>query len=124
MFCNLMLKEKNRKRKCCANIRKDPVKHKKYKEDEKIRKMGSKENKTSKCSNGNSPTKWRKFFATNNSSPNSGLSFSCKQTLYRSIVRADLHLPKSPNKKAEVIQRLATKYKLRKNLKENRRKAK
>ena len=57
--------------------------------------------------------------AINNSTPNSCLSFSCKETPYRSIIRADLHLPKSPNKKAEVIQRLATKYKLRINLKEN-----
>ena len=57
--------------------------------------------------------------ATNNSTPNSCLSFSCKETPYRSITRADLHLPKSPNKKAEVIQRLAIKYKLRINLKEN-----
>ena len=31
-----------------------------------------------------------------------------------------MHLSKSPNKKAEVIQRLTTKYKLRINLKENR----
>ena len=55
----------------------------------------------------------------NNSTPNSSSSFSCNQTRYRSIARADLQLPKSPNKKAEVIQRLATKYKLRINLKEN-----
>ena len=57
--------------------------------------------------------------ATNNSTANSSLSFSYKQTLYRSIARANLQLSKSPNEKAEVIQRLATKYKLRINLKEN-----
>ena len=54
----------------------------------------------------------------NNSTPNSSLSFSCKQTLYHSIARADLQLPKSWNDKAEVIQWLAAKYKLQK-LKEN-----
>ena len=41
--------------------------------------------------------------ATNNSTPNSSSSFSCKQTLYCSIARADLQLPKKTNKKAEVI---------------------
>ena len=50
---------------------------------------------------------------------NSSSSFSCKQTLYRSIARADLQLPKSPNEKAEVIQKLAKKCKLRIKLKEN-----
>ena len=49
------------------------------------------------------------FSATDNSTANSSLSFSCKQTPYRNIRRADLHLPKSPSKKAEVIQRLPTK---------------
>ena len=38
-------------------------------------------------------------FATNNSTPNISLPFSCKQTLYRSIAKADLHLPKSQTKK-------------------------
>ena len=41
--------------------------------------------------------------ATNNSTPNSSSSFSCKQTLYCSIARADLQSPKKTNKKAEVI---------------------
>ena len=53
--------------------------------------------------------------ATNNSTSNSNLPFSCKQTLYRSIAKV-----KSPNEKAEVMQRPATKYKLRIDLKENR----
>ena len=54
----------------------------------------------------------------NNSTPNSSSSFSCKQALYHSIAKADLQLPKSWNDKAEVIKRLAAKYKLRK-LKQN-----
>ena len=90
----------------------------------KLEKWVAKKTKQANAQMGTPQPNGENSFATNNSSPNSGLSFSCKQTLYRSIVRADLHLPKSPNKKAEVIQRLATKYKLRKNLKENRRKAK
>ena len=44
-----------------------------------------------------------KSSAANNSTLNSSSSFSCKQTLYRSIARADLQLPKSPNERAEVI---------------------
>ena len=59
------------------------------------------------------------FSATNNSVRNRSSSFSCKQTLYRSIAKANLHCLKSPNKKAEIIQRLTTKCKLRMNLKEN-----
>ena len=59
------------------------------------------------------------FSATNNSTPNRNSSISCKQTLNRSIARADLHWPKIQNKKAELIQRPATKCKLRINLKEN-----
>ena len=37
-------------------------------------------------------------------------SFSNKQTLHRSLSRADNHLPKSPHKKAEVIEKLVEKY--------------
>ena len=42
-----------------------------------------------------------------------------KHSIVIQILRADLHFPKNPNKKAEVIQGLATKYKLRINLQEN-----
>ena len=42
------------------------------------------------------------------SSPDS--SFSNKQTLHRSLSHADNHLPKSPHKKAEVIEKLVEKY--------------
>ena len=40
-----MLKEKIRKRKWRTNFRKDPVKHKKYKEDEKLEKWSVKKTK-------------------------------------------------------------------------------
>lgn len=43
--------------------------------------------------------------------------FSSKQTLHRSLSRADAHLPESPNTKAEIIQRLVTKHTLRINIK-------
>ena len=56
---------------------------------------------------------------TNNSARNTSSSFFCKQTLYNSIARTNLQLVKSPNNKAEVTQRLATKYKLKLKLKEN-----
>ena len=49
-----------------------------------------------------------------------GSAFLCRQSLHRIYSRVDLHLPKSPNKKAEIIQRLATKYKLRIDFQENR----
>lgn len=45
--------------------------------------------------------------ATINSTPNSNSSFSYKQLPYLSIARADSHFLESPNRKAEVIQRLA-----------------
>lgn len=55
---------------------------------------------------------------TSSSSQIPDSSFSNKQTLHCSLSRADNHLPKSPHKKAENIQRLPTKYQLRINLKE------
>ena len=59
---------------------------------------------------------------TNNSAPNSSFSFSCEQTLYSSIARADLHLPKSPNKKTEIVQRHITKTQIKNKLKKKSKK--
>ena len=42
------------------------------------------------------------------SSPDS--SFSNKQMLHRSLTRVDSYLPKSPDKKTEVIEKLVEKY--------------
>ena len=100
------------------NFRKDSAKHKKDKEDEKLRKWSAKKKKkctqmTSSQSNGKNSS------PTNNSTRNTSSSFFCKQTLYNSIARTNLQLVKSPNNKAEVTQRLATKYKLKLKLKEN-----
>ena len=108
-----MLKEKIRKRKWRANFRKNPVKHKKYKEHEKLKKWSVNKTKQTNTQMASSQPNGKNSSATNNSTANSSLSFSCKETLYRSIARANLQLPKSPNEKAEVIQRLATKYKLK-----------
>ena len=47
-------------------------------------------------------------------------AFLCRQSLHCSLSRADLHLPKSPDRKAEIIQRLGTKNKLRINSQVNR----
>lgn len=40
-------------------------------------------------------------------------TFSCKQTLNRSVSKVEKSLPKNPGKKTEVIRSLASKYKLR-----------
>ena len=74
------------------------MKYKQYKVNERYSKLQKKENKaievgkTGQCS-------W---------SPSS--SFSNKQTLHRSLSRADNHLLKSPYKKAEVIKKFVEKY--------------
>ena len=47
-------------------------------------------------------------------------NFSTKQARNRSLLKAEKGLPKSPRKKAEIIKKLATKYQLRINPKENR----
>ena len=95
-----MLKEKIKRRKWRANIMKDLVKHKKYKEDEKLRKWAAKKTKQANAQMTTPQPIGENYSAANNSTPNSGSSFSCKQTLYHSITRADLHLSKNRNKKA------------------------
>ena len=54
-----------------------------------------------------------------------GSAFSSKQSLVRSVTRAEKHLPNSPRKKTEIIGKLAKKYNLRIQFKDSRgRKAK
>ena len=79
----------------------------------RTQKVGSKKNQISKCPNDNFLNKWRKIFGYKNSTPNSSVSFSYKQTLHLSITKGDLNLPKNSNTKFQVIQMFATKYKLR-----------
>ena len=87
-----------RKKLWCTKLKENPMKYEQYKVNERYRKLQNKENKAveveaaGQCS----------------SSPDS--SFSNKQTLHCSLSRADNHLPKSPHRKAEVIEKLVEKY--------------
>ena len=94
-------------------MKKDHAQYEKYKKDERLRKWAAKKKK--KADDPNIQT-----IASDSASSTPGSAFSCKQSLHRSLSRANQHLPKRPNKKAEVIQRLATKYQLRVNFKETR----
>ena len=87
---DFMLKEKIRKRKCRANIRKDPVKYKKkYKEDEKLTKWVAKKPKQPNTQMTIPRPNGKNSATASNPPPNSVSSFSCKQTFYYSITRAD-----------------------------------
>ena len=68
-----MLKEKIRKRKWRANFRKDPVKHKKYKEDEKLKKWSAQKTKQTNAQMTSSQPNGENSSVTNNSTPNSSL---------------------------------------------------
>ena len=116
-----MLKEKIRKRKLMTNIRKDPIKT-----QQNAKYMRNLESEQQRKQNKQVP-KWQLLNQVVKILPLYITQlqivvrhFLANKHLYRNIAKADLLLPKSPNKKAEVIQRLATKYKLRINVKENR----
>ena len=103
------------------NLKKDPGRYGKFKEHGKLRKWATKKRKeVPEAANSEVPEAGNSEGYIQENAQTPGSSFSCKQTLHRSLSRADSHLPKSPHKKAEVIQRSATKYKLRINLKEKR----
>ena len=76
----------------------NPMKYKQYKVNERYHKLQIKENKTVKVEEADQYS----------SSPDS--SFSTKQTLHRSLSRADNDFSKSPYKEAEVIEKLVEKY--------------
>ena len=84
-----MLKEKIKKTKWRRNIRKDPVKYKKYKEHEKLIKWVAKKPKQANNQMTIPQPNGKNSFTANNSPPNSGSSFSCKQTLYYSVTRTN-----------------------------------
>ena len=105
-FSDFILKEKIRKRKWRANIRKDPVKHKKYKEDEKLGQWASKKTKQANAQMTTLQPNGENSSATNNSTSNSSSEFFCRQTFYRSIAKVGLHLSKSPNKKLKLSKGL------------------
>ena len=50
---------------------------------------------------------------TTTNTPQNHSAFSTKQSRSRSLKKADEHLPQSPRKKVEIIQNLASKYKMR-----------
>ena len=90
-----------------------------YKEDEKLREWAANKTKQTNTQLTTPQLNNENSFATNNSTPNISLSFSCKKTLYRSIKKADLHLPKSQTKKLRFSKGLPQNTKLKINLKEN-----
>ena len=116
------LKEATRKKNWRMKLKSKPLEYEEYKAIERLRKSvendavdtqnahGSQENT---CESEEINTK-----STNENRRNS--SFTTKQTMHRSLSRADSHLPKSPHKKAEIIQKLPSKYSLRIEMKENR----
>ena len=75
-----------------TKLKENPMKYEQYKINERHRKLQNKENKAVEVEEAGQCS----------SSPDS--PFSNKQTLRRSLSRADNHLPKSPHKKAEVVQ--------------------
>ena len=114
-------KEKERLAKWRENLKKYPYRYGKFKEDDKLRKWATKKRKeVPEAANSEVPEASNSEGYTQENAQTPGSSFSCKQTLHPSLSRADSHLSKSPHKKAEIIQRLATKYQLRINLKEKR----
>ena len=72
-----MLKEKIRKTKWWENI-KDPVKQKKYKEDQKLRKCAAKETRQANAQMTTPQPNGKNSSATNKLTLNSSSSFSCK----------------------------------------------
>ena len=94
-------KKKNdflRKKLWRAKLKENPVKYKQYKINERYRELQNKESNAVEVEEAGQCS----------SSPDS--SFNNKQTLHRSLSRADNHLPKSPHKKAELIKKLVEKY--------------
>ena len=65
---------------------------KKYKGNKKLKKWAAKKTKQANAQMGTPQPNGENTSTTNNSTPNSSSSFSCKQTLYCFITRADLHL--------------------------------
>ena len=78
------------------------MKYEQYKVNERYRKLQNKE-KTVEVEEAGQ--------CSSNASPDS--SFTNKQTLHHSLSRTDNHLPKSPLKKAEVIEKLVEKYQVK-----------
>ena len=94
-------KKKNnalRKKLWRAKLKENPLKYEQYKVNERYRKLQNKENKAVEVEEAGQCS----------SSPDS--LFCNKQTPHRILSRADNHLPESPLKKAEIIEKLVEKY--------------
>ena len=87
------------------NLKSDPAKYEQYRLSERVRKWQKKTNGETEENVETTPTR------PISNEPCS--SFSSKQILNRSISRADNNLPKSPNKKAEVIGKLVERYQVK-----------
>ena len=129
-------KERLRKQQWRAALKKTPEIYKKHLERDRLRKQHSKiiksfEIASSSSSNSQSPTSSQpspsllpvpttssltSVIAPHHQQP----AFSTKQSRSRSLKKAEVNLPQSPRKKAEVIKNLASKYQIRIQLKETR----
>ena len=86
------LKEKLERENGRQISRKDSVKYKKYNRNEKLRERAANKTKQANAQMTTFQSNRKNSSVTNNSTPNSSLSFFSKKTLYRSVERADLHL--------------------------------
>ena len=86
------LKEKSERENGRQISRKDSVKYKKYNRNEKLREWAANKTKQANAQMTTFQSNRKNSSVTNNSTPNSSLSFFSKKTLYRSVERADLHL--------------------------------
>ena len=129
-------KERLRKQQWRAALKKQPEIYKKHLESDRLRKQHSKiiksfEIASSSSSNSQSPTSSQPSPSllpvptTSSLTPviashHQQSAFSTKQSRSRSLKKAEVNLPQSPRKKAEVIKNLASKYQIRIQLKETR----
>ena len=100
-------------------MKQDQERYDKFKENDKLRKWAAKKNKEEEVIV-TEAVNVEVRVQEETSMQTLGPAFSSRQTLHRRLSRADSHLPKSPHKKAEIMQRLATKYKLRIIFQQNR----
>ena len=100
-------------------MKQDQKRYEKFKENDKLRKWAAKKKKEEEVIV-TEAVNVEVRVQEETSTQTLGSAFSSRQTLHRSLRRADSHLPKSPHKKAEIMQRLATKYKLRIIFQQNR----
>ena len=111
-----------------AKLKENPHQYEQYKVNERYRKLKKTSNATTSDNSDivmesqSMEEKPGSSTGQNDTSPSiSPSSFSNKQSLHRSLSRANNFLPKSPHKRAEVIEKLANKYKVKFNFKKSTR---